>query len=239
VLYDDGQVIVRSPPTHSDPDPPGRGVTFGVLSRDAAERLRRDAANDLKETGAVSSGDHIDDAGITILEVWEGDRYRRFTANASPCQAAGRDFTAGIWKRIREQTDPRFLKVCDRLLQYKIASPRAWTPKAVELRIAAMDDTPEQQVDWPKGWPPAPPALKPRAADRLCASVSVDRRDFSNSLITARWGDIGRTALVIDASTAAVIWDWYFDLPAAIPIVNEKGEPEESVGNNCPEAARP
>ena len=239
VLYDDGQVIVRSPPTQADPDPAGRGVAFGVLQRDEAERLRRDAAADLAEVGTVHSGvSGLADAGMTILEVWDGDRYRRFTANVSPCQAEGRDFTAGIWKRVREQTDPHFLKVCDRLLQYKIASPRPWTPKAVELRVAAMDDPPEQQVDWPKDWPPAPPGLKPRAAVRFCAPVSAKQSDFSNSLITARWGAVGRTALVIDASTSAVIWDWYFDLPAAIPMVNEQGEPEDPVGNNCPEVAR-
>src|SRR5690348_7997327 len=41
VLYDDGQIITRSGPTQADPDPAGRGVTYGTLSRDAAETLRR------------------------------------------------------------------------------------------------------------------------------------------------------------------------------------------------------
>jgi hypothetical protein len=238
VLYEDGQVIVRSPPTQADPDPPGRGVTYGVLDRGAAEALRRDAATELKEVGAKDSGG-IADIGLTILEVWDGDRYRRFTANGPVCQAEGRDFTAGIWKRIWEQADPHFVKVCDRLLQYRIASPQPWTPKGVELRIGAMDDTPERQVEWPKDWPPAPADLKPKAAVAFCAPVSAKPGDFSNTLITARWGAIGRTALVIDASTAAVIWDWYFDLPAPVPMVNEKGEPDGAVGNTCPQAARP
>src|SRR4051812_27179465 len=43
VLYDDGQIITRSEATQANPDPPGRGVTYGMLDREAAEGLRRDA----------------------------------------------------------------------------------------------------------------------------------------------------------------------------------------------------
>jgi hypothetical protein len=174
-----------------------------------------------------------------VIPIWDGDRHRRFTAYGPVCKAEGRNFPAEIWKRLRGQVDPSFLKLCDRLLQYKIAAPRPWTPKAVELAIAAMDDTAERHADWPQGWPAAPSDLKPKAAVRLCAPVSAKPSDFSNTLITARWSEIGRTALVIDANASAVIWDWYFDLPAAIPLLNEKGEPDGAVGNTCPEVARP
>jgi hypothetical protein len=240
VLYDDCQVLVRSGPTQANPDPPGRGVTYGRLGRDAAESLHSEASDALKNVRTVDSGyAGVADAGITILEVWDGDRYRRFTADAWPCQGEGRNFTAGIWKRIRDETDPQFLKACDRLLQYRIPAPQPWTPKSAQLVIGTLDGPAERQVDWPKSWPPAPPDLKPKAGTYFCAAVALDPRDFSNTLITARWGDIGRTALTIDATTSAVIWDWYFDLPAAIPTLNEKGEPDGAAGNACPEAARP
>ena len=239
MLYDDGQVVTRSGPTQADPDPPGRGVTYGLLDRAEAESLRQEATADLKDVAAVDSGiPSLADAGTTILEVWDGSRYHRFRASVWPCQAEGRAFSTAA-QRNRQQTDPAFLKVCDRLLQYKIAAPRPWTPKAVQLLVGAMEDTGERQVDWPKDWPPAPAELKPKSAVPLCAPVSTEPSDFSNTLVTARWSEIGRTALVIDANTSAVIWDWYFDLPAEIPMVNEKGEPEPAVGNSCGEAAQP
>jgi hypothetical protein len=52
--------------------------------------------------------------GSTILEVWDGARYQRFSANAWPCAMEGRVF-AGGWQRNRTETDPQFLKVCDPL----------------------------------------------------------------------------------------------------------------------------
>jgi hypothetical protein len=239
VLYDDGQIITRSGPTQADPDPPGRGVTYGQLDRAEAESLRQAAATDLKGVAAVDSGNpSLAEAGTTTLEVWDGSRYQRFRASVWPCQAEGRAFSAAA-QRNRQQTDPAFLKVCDRLMDYKIAAPRPWLPKAVQLLIGAMDGPGERQVEWPKIWPTAPSALKPKAAVPLCAPVSAEPGDFSNALVTARWGEIGRTALIVDANTAAVIWDWYFDLPAEIPMVDEKGEPEPSVGKSCAAVARP
>jgi hypothetical protein len=189
---------------------------------------------------AEYSGDpRLSDAGVTILEIWEGGRYRRFSAHARPCQMAGRSFTEGVWRGNRERTDRAFLKACDRLLQYEIAVPRPWKPNAVQLLIGAMDGSGEQQVQWPKTWPPPPTALKPKSAVPLCVPVGTESSDFSNTLIAARWGDIGRTALLLDANTSAVIWDWYFDLPAEIPMVNESGEIEGGAGNSCREVARP
>jgi hypothetical protein len=105
--------------------------------------------------------------------------------------------------------------------------------------IGATEDPPERQVPWPKEWPPAPAALKPKAAVAFCAPVSGDPSAFSHELITARWGEIGRTALIIDANTSAVIWDWYFDLPATIPMISEAGVPGEPVGAACASAAAP
>jgi len=233
LLYDDGQTLVRSDPSQADPDPPGRGVTYGVLDRDAAESLRRAAVEDLRTVAHPESGlAAAAEVGSTVLEVWDGETYRRFSARAWPCQAGGRVFTGG-WQRNREATDPQFLKVCDRLLQTKIAAPLPWSPKAVKLMISAMADPAERQVPWPQEWPPAPSALRPKAAAALCAPVSGDPAAFSNQLITARWDEIGKTALVIDASTSAVIWDWYFDLPAPIPMVNDKGVLEAPLGEDC------
>jgi hypothetical protein len=239
VLYDDGTIITRADPTPADPDPAGRGVAFGVLDRDAAEILTSDALADLKDAAAKSGTPSLADIGSTILEVWDGGRYRRFSASVWPCQVEGRALRAGIEQRNRDQTDPHLLKVCDRLLQYKIPNPQPWTPKAVELRIGAQDGKSDRKIDWPKSWPAAPIDLKPKAATAFCAPVSADPSDFSNTLVTARWGEIGRTEIAIDANTSAVIWDWYFDLPAEIPIVNEKGEPELGVGSTCAEVARP
>ena len=238
-LYDDGQIITRSGPTQAEPDPPGRGVTYGLLDPAEAESLRQAAATDLKDVAAVDSGiPSLAEAGTTILEVWDGSRYQYFRASVWPCQAEGRAFSTAA-QRNRDQTDPAFLEVCDRLLHYKIAAPRPWIPKAVQLLIGAMDGSGERQADWPKAWPPAPPALKPKAAVSLCVPVSAEPGDFSNTLVTARWGEIGRTALAIDANTSAVIWDWYFDLPAEIPMVNDKGEPAPPIGNSCADVARP
>lgn len=234
VLYDDGQVITRSGPTQAEPDPAGRGVAYGVLDRAEVEGLRQEVAADLKEVAAASSGDpRVSEAGVTILEIWDGGRYRRFSAHARPCQAEWRTFTEGVWRDNRERTDRAFLKACDRLLQYKIAHPQVWMPKAVDLRIGAPEGKSDSKVDWPKSWPAAPADLKPKSASTFCAPVSADPGDFSSRLMTARWGDIGRTELVIDAGGSAVIWDWYFDLPAAIPMLNEKGEPDGTVGNAC------
>jgi hypothetical protein len=233
VLYDDGQIVTRAGPTEADPDPAGRGVAYGVLDRDAAETLRSDAVADLKTVADPHSGlAAAAEVGSTILEVWDGDQYRRFSANAWPCATEGRVF-AGGWQRNRAETDPHFLKVCDRLMQYKIAAPQPWVPKAVKLMICALEDPPERQVQWPKDWPPAPADLKPKAAVPFCAPVSADINAFSNQLIGARWGEIGRTALVIDRGRSAVIWDWYFDLPAPIPMIAEAGAPEQPVGAEC------
>src|ERR1051325_4952173 len=55
-LYDDGQIITRSGPTQTDPDPAGRGVAYGKLARDAAETLRRDAVADLAAVARPHSG---------------------------------------------------------------------------------------------------------------------------------------------------------------------------------------
>jgi len=173
------------------------------------------------------------DVGSTILEVWDGAQVQRFSANAWPCAMDGRVF-AGGWQRNRDETDPAFLKVCDRLLHYKIAAPRPWQPKAVKLMLGATEDPPERQVPWPAEWPPAPAALKPKAAIPFCAPVSSDANTFSNQLLVARWGEIGRTALVIGPSTSAVIWDWYFDLPA--PIATAGSDP---VGAECAAVATP
>jgi hypothetical protein len=228
VLYDDGEILIRSGPTEAKPDPAGRGVVYGVLGRDAAESLRREAAADLQTiTRPVSGLAAAAEVGSTILDVWDGLRYRRFGASAWPCQAEGRVFVGG-WERNRADTDPQFLKICDRLLQYKIAAPLPWQPKTVKLMLGAAGESAERQVPWPKEWPPAPTDLKPKAAKAFCAPVSDDPNAFSRGLSTARWGEIGKTALVIDPSTSAVIWDWYFDLPAAIPTV-----PMAPIGTDC------
>ncbi|GAB2179431.1 hypothetical protein [Dongia sp. agr-C8] len=239
VLYDDGQIITRTGPTEAEPDPAGRGVTYGLIDRDAAEGLRREAAADLKGVAKPQSGiAAAAEVGSTILEVWDGARYQRFSANAWPCAMEGRVF-AGGWQRNRDATDPQFLKVCDRLLQYQIAAPHEWLPRTVKLMISAMADPPAQQAPWPKDWPPAPSDLRPKAAVALCAPVSADSSSFSHGLITAQWDETGRTALVIDASHAAVIWDWYFDLPAPIPLAGDKGEAEKPVGSDCASVAAP
>jgi hypothetical protein len=239
VLYDDGQVLIRSGPTEANPDPAGRGVTYGTLDRDVAEGLRHDAAADLKTVTKPQSGlAAAAGVGNTVLEVWDGARYQRFSANAWPCAMEGRVF-AGGWQRNREETDPQFLKVCDRLLQYKIAAPQAWQPKAVKLMLGATEDPPERKVPWPKDWPSAPQDLKPKAAVAFCAPVNRDADAFSNQLIAARWDAIGRTALVIDANASAVIWDWYFDLPAPIPMMGENGAPQDAVGIACASTASP
>jgi hypothetical protein len=231
VLYDDGQVITRTGPT--DQDPAGRGVAYGRLERDAAESLRSEAAADLATVAQPQSGlAAAAEVGSTILEVWDGARTRRFSANAWPCAMEGRVF-AGGWQRNREATDPQFLKVCDQLLQYRIAAPRPWQPKAVQLMLGATEDPPAQEVPWPKEWPAAPSGLKPKAAVAFCAPVSTDPNTFSQSLVAARWGDIGQTALVINAGRSAVIWDWYFDLPAEVPLIAEDGA-AEPVGRACP-----
>jgi hypothetical protein len=233
VLYDDGQVLTRSGPTQADPDPVGRGVAYGMLGRDAAESIRSESAADLATVAAPHSGlAAAAGVGSTILEIWDGERYRRFSANAWPCQAEGRVFTGG-WQRNRDATDPQFRKVCDRLLQYKIAAPSPWLPKSVKLMLGATEDPPERQVPWPKEWPPAPSDLKPKAAIAFCAPVSTDPAAFSNQLIAARWDATGRTALVIDTKASAVIWDWYFDLPAPVPMVSDEGTPGEPVGTDC------
>jgi hypothetical protein len=123
VLYDDGQILTRAGPSEADPDPAGRGVVYGMIGRGAAENLRREAAADLQTiTRPVSGLAAAGEVGSTILDVWDGLRYRRFGASAWPCRMEGRVF-AGGWQRNRADTDPQFLKVCDRLLQYKIASP--------------------------------------------------------------------------------------------------------------------
>jgi|AraplaMF_Col_mMF_1032025.scaffolds.fasta_scaffold00024_210 hypothetical protein len=237
VLYDDGQIITRTAPTQADPDPAGRGVAYGKLDRDAAERLRSDALADLKSIAHPHSGlAAAAEVGSTILEIWDGEQYRRFSANAWPCQAEGRTF-AGGWQRNRDETDPKLLEVCDRLLQYRIAAPQSWMPKAVKLMIGATEDPPERQVPWPEDWPSAPADLKPKAAVPLCAPVSRDPSAFANQLITAHWDAIGKTALVIDRSTSAVIWDWYFDLPAPIPMITEAGAPEDPIGAECASVA--
>jgi hypothetical protein len=239
VLYDDGRILTRSGPTQADPDPAGRGVAYGQLDRGAAETLRGDAVADLKAVSRPHSGlAAAADVGSTTLEVWDGAHYQRFSANAWPCAMEGRVFTGG-WQRNRTETDPQFLKVCDRLLQYKIGAPQPWQPKAVKLMLGATEDPPERQVPWPMNWPPAPADLKPKAAAPFCAPVGNDPDAFSNQLIGARWGEIGRTALVIDAAASAVIWDWYFDLPAPIPMVTEAGEPQDPVGVECAAAATP
>jgi hypothetical protein len=233
-LYDDGQILTRSGPTQADPDPAGRGVVYGMLDRKAAESLRQEALEDLKAVTKPQSGlAAAAEVGSTILEVWDGETVRRFSASAWPCAMEGRVFVGG-WQRNRSETDPQFLKVCDRLLQTKIASPRPWLPKAVKLMLGASEDQAERQVPWPKEWPPAPKDLKPKAATAFCAPVSGDADAFSHGLTTARWGEIGKTALVIGANASAVIWDWYFDLPAPIPMLNDKGAPEAPVGKDCP-----
>jgi hypothetical protein len=237
VLYDDGQIITRSGPTQADPDPAGRGIAYGTLERDAAEALRGDAVADLTAVAKPHSGlAAAAEVGSTILEIWDGAHYQRFSANAWPCAMEGRVFTGG-WQRNREETDPQFLKVCDRLLQTRIAAPQPWMPKAVKLMIGATEDPPERQVPWPKEWPPAPADLKPKAAFPFCAPVSRDPSAFSNQLITAHWDAIGKTALVIDQGKSAVIWDWYFDLPAPIPMVTDAGAPADPVGAECAAAA--
>jgi hypothetical protein len=234
VLYDDGQVITRSGPTQAEPDPAGRGVVAGRLDRDAAEALRKATLADLEAVAKPESGlAAAAEVGSTVLEVWDGEGYRRFSAHAWPCQAEGRVFTGG-WQRNREQTDPAFRAVCDRLLQYKIGAPMPFAPKTVKLMLGAIEDAPERQVPWPKEWPAAPADLKPKSAIAFCAPVSEDPASFSHQLIAARWDETGRTALVVDAQTSAVLWDWYFDLPAPIPLLNEKGEPDGTVGNACP-----
>ena len=232
VLYDDGQIITRLLPTEADPDPAGRGVVYGTLERDAAEKLRREAAADLQAAKPHSGLAAAAAAGSTLLEVWDGMQYLSFAADAWPCQAEGRVLFGG-WLRNRAATDPQFLKVCDRLMQYKIAAPQAWQPKGVKLMIGATEDPPERKVPWPQEWPAAPSDLKPKAAVAFCAPVSNDAAAFSNQLITARWDETGRTALVIDKNNSAVIWDWYFDLPAPIPMVGENGAPQDAVGIAC------
>ncbi len=237
VLYDDGQILTRIGPT--DQDPAGRGVAFGRLERDAAESLRSEAVADLMTVATPHSGlPAAANVGGTVLEVWDGARYQRFSANAWPCAMEGRVFTGG-WQRNRDATDPQFRKVCDRLLQYTIAVPQPWQPKAVKLMLGATEDPPERQVPWPREWPAAPSDLKPKAAVAFCAPVSNDPAAFSNQLIAARWDETGRTALVSDARNSAVIWDWYFDLPAAIPMLSDKGAPEEPVGADCTSVAAP
>jgi hypothetical protein len=233
VLYDDGQVITRTGPSETEPDPAGRGVRYGVIAREAAETLRSAAAADLAAIAQPQSGiAAAAEVGSTILEVWDGARTQRFSANAWPCAMAGRVF-AGGWQRNRDATDPQFLKVCDRLLQYQIAAPRPWQPKAVTLMLGATEDPPAQVVPWPKEWPAAPSGLKPKAAVAFCAPVSADPGSFSLGLVAARWGEIGQTALAIDAGRSAVIWDWYFDLPAEVPLIAEDGA-AQPVGRACP-----
>jgi len=232
VLYDDGQILTRTGPTEADPDPAGRGVTYGKLDRDAAESLRRDAVSDLEAVVRPDSGlAAAAGVGSTVLQIFDGKRYRRFTANAWPCAMEGRVFTGG-WQRNRQETDPQFLKVCDRLLQTRIAAPQPWLPDGVKLMLGATDDPPERQVPWPKEWPQPPADLKPKAAVPFCAPVSRDPDTFSNQLITARWGETGRTGLAIDPNNAAVIWDWYFDLPAPIAMPID-GMPQGPVGWEC------
>jgi hypothetical protein len=239
VLYDDGQILTRIGPTEADPDPAGRGVTYGKLAPGAAEALRSEAAADLKAITKPHSGlAAAADVGSTILEVWDGNQYQRFSANAWPCAMEGRVFTGG-WQRNQDETDPAFRKVCDRLLQTKIAAPQPWQPKAVKLMISAANDSATRQVPWPKEWPPIPSGLAPKAATPLCTPVSKDPSAFSNQLINARWDEIGKTALVADAGMSAVIWDWYFDLPAPIPMITEAGAPQDPVGAECASAAAP
>lgn len=239
VLYEDGQVLTRIGPTEADPDPAGRGVTYGKLDRDAAEALRSEAAADLKTVTKPHSGlAAAADVGSTILEIWDGAQVQRFSANAWPCAMEGRVFTGG-WQRNREETDPQFRKVCDRLMQFKIAAPQPWQPTAVKLMISAMGDSAARQAPWPKDWPPIPSGLAPKAATPFCAPVGSDPSTFSNQLINARWDEIGKTGLVTDANTTAVIWDWYFDLPAPIAMITEAGAPQDPVGAECASAAAP
>jgi hypothetical protein len=238
-LYDDGQIITRTGPTEADPDPPGRGVTYGVLDHDEAESLRREVTEDLKAVAMPESGiAAAAEVGSTILEVWDGNAYRRFGASAWPCQMEGRVFSGG-WQRNREATDPHFLKACNRLMQYRIAAPRRFLPKTVRLMIGTSEDSPARIISWPAEWPAAPADLRPKAAVAFCATVSDDPSTFSHGLMTAQWDEVGTTALVIDQSRSAVIWDWYFDLPAPIPMVGENGAPQDAVGIACASTASP
>jgi len=129
-LYNDGQVIAHSKEY-------GKGLIYGRLDPADAERFRLDLAKDLTGVSGIQpSNPGVADDGVATLHIWNGQNYSTYKGSSAACFSAGLGadaFMQGIKRQLREHTDNRFLKVCDRLSFYEIASPQPWPANRAEL----------------------------------------------------------------------------------------------------------
>lgn len=130
-LYDDGQVIAHSKEY-------GRGLIYGRLDPADAEGLRHDVAEDLRGvSGLQPPNSGVADDGVAALHIWNGQNYSKYAGSAAACLSgkmpAGGGILLEVWRHVRERTDSRFLKVCDQLSLYAIASPQPWPLNRAEL----------------------------------------------------------------------------------------------------------
>jgi hypothetical protein len=214
VLYDDGLVLEWPQGTDSNPALPP--AMSGKLDREAAEKLRASIASELADVDPSQRGSNILDIGTTKMLVWDdpSQAYKTYDVNGWPCLAKGQ---TGSDLDGRENTSPRFLDVCDRLLQFPIDHPQQWTPSALWLVLTPPDKHPTKIEKWPADWPAPPRSDRLGAQYPLCVTLGANQSDFTRRLSELRWDDLERLALSGSDGQLLAINDWTFGLPGTLP----------------------
>jgi hypothetical protein len=231
VLYDDGLVLVRLPWS----DRQGKVIQTGRLSASETSQIHRDITAWLAGPAPTLTGDHSwTDQGSTIIDIWDpgGGRYRSFRTYGMPCKNGGSDRTDPSAPD-RRLTDPRFLKACDWLLQYRVAIQQAWVPDAITLFLG-IAETPLQEVyDWPKDAPQ--PRVEPDVFISHCIAGSALPSDLVQHLITSNRDILQPFGFRLSVDRVAEIRDWQFELPGGVPQFDRDGNVRKFLGRFCSE----
>ena len=89
------------------------------------------------------------------LYVWNGDKVKRVSVYGE-IRELKEEVSAEHLRTNREarlKTPPAFLQIFDALVSYENEKALPWFPKKVEVWLGPYEDSPEEFLVWPEGWP--------------------------------------------------------------------------------------
>jgi len=225
LVYSDGTVITRSRQYRDQPDP---GFWIAKISAVDAVALVETVRTQM--IGAAHrSGRDAPDNGSTILEFWDPHTGRRehYESDSWPCAMNDRERT--VLSRLRGTVDSRFLKVCDDLLQFRLAEAERWIPRKILIVLKPTDEHPGRMIEWPSDWPPdwTPYGDPPNQRLIACVPIEAPSQALASELLgqSGNWLTL-QEAGIAGADTAGwMIHKWWPALPGPLATVwrNQEG----------------
>lgn len=154
VAYDNGLVIAqrRSGDFGDVPE-----FVWQQMAPEEASALAAEAKAAGLENVAITgeSAQIFPDSGFTAIEYWDAERSElvKLEASATPCRAWDRRAEDNWWTELRRATDPRFVTLCDRLLQLPLPAAKIWHPAEMTIVLIPGKGELDRIAGWPESWP--------------------------------------------------------------------------------------